>query len=401
VWQVDLVDSGSYKPLPMSETTNHDAAPPHGEFYIPSLDGLRAVACLLVFFGHAVPVEYSRFAPAGFGVGIFFFLSGYLITTLLRREFARSGTINLRHFCLRRVLRILPPFYLVLSVTTLLTALGVLSGRVELQTILAYALHIANYWHIWYGLENIPGGTSVYWSLSVEEHFYLVFPLLFLFMSARKLSFNRILCAILGLCLLVLLWRSYLVLQGVDQDRIGRATDTRVDTILFGCALAVFKNPMLDTPTDRSRWWLYLGLPLGLALLAVTFFVRNPFFHGALRMTVQAIALAPIFIAAIKFPEFGPFRLLNTRLFKFVGLISYTLYLIHRAILDFLWRHSALGWVPLMLLALGISVALSYLIYLTIEAPAARLRRRLTALPQPLNALPAESQRRSASSAAS
>jgi len=80
--------------------------------HIPSLDGLRAVSFLLVFVGHA---GLDRFVPGGLGVTIFFFLSGFLITTLMRNEYERTGGVNLRHFWLRRALRILPPFYLVLT----------------------------------------------------------------------------------------------------------------------------------------------------------------------------------------------------------------------------------------------------------------------------------------------
>src|SRR5437016_5429614 len=85
--------------------------PEAAHFYIPSLDGIRAVAFLFVFVAHA---GLGNVVPGGFGVTIFFFLSGYLITTLMRREAERSGTVSLRIFYARRFLRIFPPFYLVL-----------------------------------------------------------------------------------------------------------------------------------------------------------------------------------------------------------------------------------------------------------------------------------------------
>lgn len=102
-------------------TTSHQP----GAFHIPSLDGLRAVAILLVFVAHA---GLDHIVPGGFGVTIFFFLSGYLITTLLRREFDRFGSIDLWQFYLRRVLRIWPAFYLVLLCGAALTLLHVLPG---------------------------------------------------------------------------------------------------------------------------------------------------------------------------------------------------------------------------------------------------------------------------------
>src|SRR5690242_16753148 len=93
------------------ESVGEAAVPGRGGFDIPSLDGFRAAAVTLVFLSHAWTVKWL---PGNFGVTVFFFLSGYLITTLLRREFEKSGRISFRAFYLRRALRILPPFYLVL-----------------------------------------------------------------------------------------------------------------------------------------------------------------------------------------------------------------------------------------------------------------------------------------------
>ena len=107
-----------------------------GGFHIPSLDGLRAVSFSIVFFAHA---GLEKWVPGGFGVTVFVFLSGYLITTLMRMEFEKTGTVSLRKFYLRRVLRILPPFYVVLLLATALTALGVLQGDILLKPFLAPA----------------------------------------------------------------------------------------------------------------------------------------------------------------------------------------------------------------------------------------------------------------------
>src|SRR5512136_1771671 len=94
-------------------------------FQIPSLDGLRAISFLIVFIAHAGLGEY---VPGAFGVTVFFFLSGFLITTLIRMEFDRLGRLSFKRFYLRRALRILPPFYLVLTGATALAGVGVLSG---------------------------------------------------------------------------------------------------------------------------------------------------------------------------------------------------------------------------------------------------------------------------------
>src|SRR5882724_3312228 len=95
---------------------------------IPSLDGLRAFAALWVFDGH---LGLKSHVPGPFGVTIFFFLSGYLITTLLRREYEETGDISLRHFYLRRVYRIFPPLYLVLAILIALALFGVVRNEMS------------------------------------------------------------------------------------------------------------------------------------------------------------------------------------------------------------------------------------------------------------------------------
>ncbi|HMJ50816.1 MAG TPA: acyltransferase [Polyangiaceae bacterium] len=349
-------------------------------FHIPSLDGMRGAAFLLVFFGHALPAAYLRFVPPAFGVTVFFVLSGYLITTLLRKEFDRSGTVSLREFYLRRALRILPPFYIVLVLSSLLTMGHAVEGQVTLPSISAYVLHAANYWHIYRGLDEIPGGTSVYWSLSVEEHFYLLFPLLYWGMRRWRLSSRQQLGVILGLCGAVLAWRG--VLSGVlhaDHERLYRASDTRVDSILFGCALAVYGNPVFDRSRFSDKAWRWIGLPIGAVVLAATSLIRQPLFQDAVKGSLQAAALIPFFVVAIRCPKWGPMRLLNTRLMMFIGLLSYGLYLTHRTILSLIdnWVTSSLALqVPL---ALGLAVAFCYGLHVYVEAPCAELRKRLGA----------------------
>lgn len=93
--------------------------------YIPSLDGIRALAVTTVFVSHA---GLSHIIPGGFGVTVFFFLSGYLITTLLRREHEKTGQISLKHFYLRRVYRIFPPMYLVMLLAIMLSVFGLVGG---------------------------------------------------------------------------------------------------------------------------------------------------------------------------------------------------------------------------------------------------------------------------------
>src|ERR1700684_2991196 len=143
--------------------------------HIPSLDGIRAVSILLVFATHA---GAGTFISGDFGVTVFFFISGFLITTLMRSEFDRNGSVNIRHFWLRRALRILPPFYLVALAATLIALILYPPGTVYAPAMTAELLFFANYWGI-YGINGEAPGTGVVWSLAVEEQFYLLFPLLY------------------------------------------------------------------------------------------------------------------------------------------------------------------------------------------------------------------------------
>src|SRR5277367_989908 len=112
--------------------------------HIPSLDGLRALSFLLVFGSHA---GLGKVIPGGFGVTVFFFLSGYLITTLMRKEIEQSHTVNLKHFYLRRAFRILPPFYLILLSSIALTELGILGhDRLQVMPTASQLLHFSNFW---------------------------------------------------------------------------------------------------------------------------------------------------------------------------------------------------------------------------------------------------------------
>jgi len=354
------------------------SARPKSARHMPSLDGIRAISFFLVFLSHA---GLGELVPGGFGVTVFFFLSGFLITTLMRAEFEKNRSVNFRHFWLRRALRILPPFYLVLLGTSLAALIFDPPGTLSAAAVTALALHVTNYWVIWHGYGGQPAGTGVYWSLAVEEHFYLVFPLLYVGMQKWRLSPRGQVTLLWGLCALVLLWRFVLVLafHVPSSDRTYMATDTRVDSILFGCALAVWHNPALDVLSLNERRWKFLIIPGALAVLLACLLYRAPVFRETLRYSVQGMALTLIFVAALRFSEWLPFRFLNWRPVAFMGVLSYSLYLVHYAVIFAIDRILPAG--PQILkgvLALIVSVALAWAIYEVIEKPCARWRKRLT-----------------------
>jgi len=345
--------------------------------HMPSLDGIRAISFLLVFFSHA---GLGSLVPGGIGVTIFFFLSGFLITTLMRVEFEKNGSVNFPHFWLRRVFRIFPPFYLVLLCAAIASLVFDPPGTLYWPAVRAQLLHFTNYWIIWHGYTGQPSGTGVYWSLAVEEHFYLIFPFLYVGMRKLKLSPKGQVNVLWGICALVLLWRCALVfIWHVSTDRTYMGTDTRFDSIMFGCALAVWNNPALDARVLNERRWKFFVVPAALAVLVGCLLYRAPAFRETIRYTLQGVALTLIFTAAIRFNHWLPFRFLNWRPIAFVGVLSYSLYLMHLALV-FAAERLLPTTPPILqgLLALCIAVILAWIMYEVVEKPAARWRRRLT-----------------------
>lgn len=346
---------------------------------IPSLDGIRAVSILIVFVAH---LGYDNIVPGGLGVTVFFFLSGYLITTLLRRELAKNGAISLPQFYLRRVLRILPPLYLIVGGATLLAVVGIINSPIELKAVLAQALQFTNYFAIINGSDGgIVPGSSVLWSLAVEEHYYLIFPLVFAGLSRSKLTRHSqaavlLLAIAVGLC-----WRIWLQQHGALTVRTYTATDTRFGSILWGCVLALWHNPaedMAEATSAERRNWLWIGLPIGAILMVLSLSFRSEFFRETFRYDLQGLALVPLFVGAVRWPEFGPFRLLNSWAAVWLGRLSYSLYLVHHIVIEQLVLKLPEAH-PLIIgtLAMVISLAVALVVYHFVDLPLGKLRTSL------------------------
>ena len=296
------------------------------QFYIPCLDGIRALAVLTVIVAHA---GYGAFIPGGFGVTVFFFLSGYLITTLLRLESIDTGTISIRNFYLRRTYRILPPMYVTIVIVSILAWFHIVAGPVKWKGIALTSIFFTNYLFM-FKLDLPPEGLTTLWSLAVEEHFYLLFPLVFLFMVSRRTRRLWQTVSIAISCLLVLIWRVYLIyFLHRPTGNIGRIylyTDTRIDSILFGCLLAVSINPIID---ELPEWILEnagkLAL-LGMAIMAFSLTYRDELFRDTFRYSLQGISLMLVFLFVVAAPESGWVRWLEHPVLKYVGRRSYVLY---------------------------------------------------------------------------
>jgi peptidoglycan/LPS O-acetylase OafA/YrhL len=336
--------------------------------YIPALDGLRAVAILIVMASH---YGGESFVPGGFGVTLFFFISGYLITSILISEMETTGTISVSDFYIRRFFRLAPALLTMIAGVTLLFEVIVASPYIpQLLAALFYAM---NYYQIFGGANPMPLG--VLWSLAVEEHYYLIFPALF------ALGWRWPRCFLIGLCLLlisILGWRTALVLKfHVSEYRTYMATDTRLDSILYGAILAA-----AVTLSKRSIAWMqhWLVLAAAAATLLFTLVYRSSDFRETFRYSLQGLALMPIFYWVI-FTQKDALvrRLLESNVLVWVGRISYSLYLWHFSVLYFFQKADDIGKPYQYMAAAIVSLSIASLSFYFIERPFQSLRNQFRA----------------------
>ena len=348
----------------------HGPAHPQSSLYIPSLDGMRALAFLVVFVAHSMPYNIL---PGGFGVTIFFFLSGYLITTLLRGEAQKTSTISLKGFYMRRVLRIFPPCYLTIIVVAILAAAGVLYNVESYRSLVAGFLYFSNYWNI-AGWGNLPAGLGVLWSLAVEEHYYLLFPLLYAWFVRKSIRRRHQAMILIGLCVLALAWRCYraFVIHS-SWENIYEGTDTRFDAILFGCALAVMANPRFGDRIDWLRKHANALAAGGAVVLVLTFVYRNQMFRETFRYSVQSIALMPIFFLVTLPQNHLVSRCLEWRVLRYLGQLSYSMYLIHHTLFHHFYHYYRPG-ILVACVVLVLTFAYAQAMRTLVELPIQRAR---------------------------
>lgn len=300
---------------------------------IPSLDGLRGVAILMVLAGHssfsfpllaAGPLKFA--GNAALGVNVFFILSGFLIYSLSVREIEKTGGFNWRQFYMRRVLRIFPCFYFYIAVVLALMAAGVVA--LSWQMIVSAATFSINYRHVW---DHTGAGYDYYvighyWTLALEEQFYLTWPLLILLRLRGRLL--PVLVAIIALAPVIRV-ACYFLTPG-SRDQIGMMFHTGFDSIAAGVLLGELLR------REPSRAWLerWSSKRLVVALALVFLLVVSPFLASHLRgaysitagKTLELFALCILITAAVSFPGTLLFRFLNWGPLAYVGVLSYSLY---------------------------------------------------------------------------
>ncbi|WP_237566547.1 acyltransferase family protein [Paenibacillus sp. EZ-K15] len=304
--------------------------------YMPGLDGLRALAVLAVIAYH---FNWGVASGGLLGVGVFFVLSGYLITDLLVEERKKKGRINMKQFWLRRIRRLLPAMLLMLCILTVYLTIvdpGRLSSiRGDIWSSLTYT----NNWYLIY--HNVsyfesfgpPSPIGHLWSLAVEEQFYLIWPILLMilistFAPTRGKLFLLILAgAGVSFALMV-----FLYVPGTDPSRVYYGTDTRAFGLLIGAALAIvcpshkIAEPFSRKGTARVNFWGVVGLCIVMYMLTNTGKYDESLYRGG--MVILSVASALV-IAAAASPFSAVGKLLAWKPLRWLGKRSYGIYLFH------------------------------------------------------------------------
>jgi peptidoglycan/LPS O-acetylase OafA/YrhL len=256
--------------------------------------------------------------PGGYvGVDVFFVLSGYLITTLLRREIALTGNLALGRFYYNRALRLYPPLLLMLAVYFVLAPV-VLPPHDVVWDITLASLYLTDYAKVFWSMPEYLGHT---WSLSVEEHFYLLWPLVIL--ATRSLSDKRFLLLLIVLFCAATIWRMYQVSEVEDWSQIYCRFDTRLSGLIIGSAVAAVPKKFLENIAPN------LGIAaltcLILAGMVLTWPAREyPYFGNVVLDITCAVLIATLTVA-----DTPAFRFLSWKPLVDLGILSYGIYLWH------------------------------------------------------------------------
>jgi peptidoglycan/LPS O-acetylase OafA/YrhL len=361
---------------------------------IPALDGIRAIGIVLVVLFHG---GVTWLGGGFFGVDVFFVLSGFLITGLLVAEFDRSRTIHLARFWGHRVRRLLPALLVMLVAVgayALLFAASDSLGEIRGDAI-ATLLYVNN-WHLLLDSQGYFAGLSAprpllhTWSLSIEEQFYLVWPLVVL--ATLKLTRSRLALGVVAIAgaIASAVAMALLFDGGTGLDRVYYGTDTRAQAVLIGAALAIcLASPLRRRRSHPAATALVRPLELGsaartgivvlgwLGLLGIIALVTTSnasttwIYTGGFALVSLAAAGLIASVSLVGTSHLA--RLLSLRPVRYVGAISYGLYLWHWPVFVFLTPdRTHLSGIVLLGVRIGVAVAIAAASYHFLEMPIRR-----------------------------
>jgi peptidoglycan/LPS O-acetylase OafA/YrhL len=345
--------------------------PAESDGRLPSLDGLRAISILLVMLSHLPRTGNAPFSDGGVwiarrgavGVDVFFAISGFLITTLLLRENARTGTMSLRGFYLRRAIRIFPAFFAYLGVMAIAQQLG--AAHLSARDWLTASTYTVNFFPpIGHLVQHV-------WSLSVEEHFYLVWPPLLLLLGSRRGGILALACLFAEP---IIRWCTHHY-AGKTFD-IDYVTFTRLDAIAAGCVLAVMaqlpahRSPLRRLDVRPAAW--FFGAVIVLAASTFVLAISGKYTIIA-RHWVDALAICVMIRTSTRFPTSSFGRVLNWAPLAWLGRLSYSLYLWQEVFLN---QTNPGAWICRFPQNIFLSILAAMFSYYLIERPCLRLKPR-------------------------
>jgi peptidoglycan/LPS O-acetylase OafA/YrhL len=321
--------------------------------YDAALEGLRGIAIIAVILLH---MNNQLFPGGWIGVDVFFVLSGYLITSVLRNEVEARGAVDLKRFHWHRILRLMPALWCLLL--TLLPLL-LFKHQEKLGAWIASASYTMNWYRAFeWGPDYVLGHT---WSLAAEQQFYVLWPLAFILIRGR-----RPVVWLMALALTTTAWRFYLAGTGASPIRTYNDFFAHADPLLMGCILALVKVPKSLAQVCSYLWWLWLSA----FLIFVATVSYGEWFGDTAGISLGGLIGVALLLAS---PQ-GPIRgILTWRPLVFTGKISYAFYL---------WHFPLLNWHRLPpLLAVVAAYLIATLSYFTVERYFRRLKNRQTADP--------------------
>ena len=349
--------------------------------YVPALDGMRALAVLVVIAYH-MKLDW---APGGLlGVTMFFVLSGYLITGLLLKEYKETRSISLSNFWLRRVRRIIPAVVFAVLGTAFLCAIFNHALLTKMRPdVLPTLFFFNNWWQIFHNVSyfealGAPSPLTHYWSLSIEEQFYLIWPIALLLCMRAGVKRSTMEKGVLVLVVLSALEMAFLFDPHADPSRVYYGTDTRAFSLLIGAFLAFVwpYQKLTERAGERMSFtgrilFNVIGVAAVVGLLLMVVFTNGfePFiYRGGL---VICSLLTAVTIAVLVHPISWISKVFELPPFVWIGKCSYSMYLWHYPIILLLTPANMTGQTPwwLCLIELALIFGISAFSFYFVEDP--------------------------------
>ena len=367
-------------PLPLAVADEHAVSRRSFFRHMPALDGVRAIAILIVMVYHLewlIP-ELHPYVKGGFlGVDVFFVLSGFLITSILLSEKEKTGGVSLLNFYIRRCLRLIPAFWLFLIGIYVFGSFllpqfqsGLVYGRNDFLYAITYTMN-------WFSATNTGFDSNLNhsWSLAIEEQFYIIWSLILFTAFSGKWKNKHILLLTLGLIAVLCLSRVIRASAGTDWRVLYYSTDTRIDSLLMGCSASMlFVWKILPTDVINRAWFrlLLLGSIIG------SFVVLFAFSHESIGLYIVGLPVFTIAIAIMLFwlvssENTVVHRLLSNNVLRWIGNISYSLYLWHYL----MYEYAKKEFIPSgsqIFVAVALAFAMAAASYYLVEKPFLRLK---------------------------